>query len=101
MTVTCVYVHVKPESIDEFIRITTANHLESVKEPGNLRFDLLQQPDDPAKFMIYEAYESEENAVAHKNTAHYLAWRDAAKEMMAEQRYGVKYRILQPQRAAK
>jgi (4S)-4-hydroxy-5-phosphonooxypentane-2,3-dione isomerase len=53
MTATCVHIHVIPESVEEFIRLTTANHLESVKEPGNLRFDLLQQPDD-------------EQAAAHK-----------------------------------
>lgn len=101
MTATCVYVHVKPESVDEFIRITTANHLESVKEAGNLRFDLLQQPDDPTRFMIYEAYESGENAAAHKNTPHYLSWRDAAKDMMAEPRNGVRYRMIQPEKSRK
>jgi (4S)-4-hydroxy-5-phosphonooxypentane-2,3-dione isomerase len=98
MTATCVHIHVKPESVEEFIRITTANHLESVKEPGNLRFDLLQQPDDPFRFMIYEVYELEEQAAAHKNTAHYLSWRDAVKDMMAEPRFGVKYNVLQLQK---
>jgi (4S)-4-hydroxy-5-phosphonooxypentane-2,3-dione isomerase len=96
MIVTCVYVHVKADAVDSFIKATTANHLESVKEPGNLRFDLVQQLDDPGRFMIYEAYESEEAAKAHKNTDHYLKWRDAVADSMAEPRQGVKYNIIQP-----
>jgi autoinducer 2-degrading protein len=96
MIVTCVYVHVKPETVAEFIKASTANHKGSVKEPGNLRFDFVQQADDPCRFMIYEAYESEEAVAAHKATAHYLKWRDTVQEMMAEPRKAVKYNILQP-----
>jgi autoinducer 2-degrading protein len=96
MIVTCVHVHVKPESVNDFIKASTLNHLESVKEPGNLRFDFVQQADDPCRFMIYEAYESDEAAAAHKNTPHYLKWRDIVQEMMVEPRKGVKYNILQP-----
>jgi len=101
MIVTCVYVHVKPDSIEKFIEATTSNHLESVKEKGNLRFDLIRQADDENRFMIYEAYESEEAAAAHKNTPHYLLWRDTVKDLMAEPRQGVKYTILQPQERSK
>jgi autoinducer 2-degrading protein len=96
MIVTCVHVHVKPESVQEFIKASTANHLASVKEPGNLRFDFVQQADDPFRFMIYEAYESDEAAAQHKNTPHYFQWRDTVQTMMAEPRKGVKYNILQP-----
>lgn len=96
MTVTCVYIHVKAGCSDAFIELTTLNHVESVKEKGNLRFDLIQQTDDPLRFMLYEAYESDEAAAAHKNTAHYLAWRNAVQDMMAEPRKGVKYNIIQP-----
>ncbi|MBP1667029.1 MAG: Antibiotic biosynthesis monooxygenase [Bacteroidetes bacterium] len=98
MIVTCVYIHVKPEAIGEFIKASEANHSESVKEPGNIRFDFIQQSDDPYRFMFYEAYESEEAAAAHKNTAHYLKWRETVQEMMAEPRKGVKYTILQPEK---
>jgi autoinducer 2-degrading protein len=97
MIVTCVYVHVKPEAVNSFIEATTANHLESVREPGNLRFDLIQQSDDPCRFMIYEAYESEKAAADHKNTSHYLVWRDNVKDIMFEPRYGVKYNIIVPE----
>ena len=96
MIVTCVYVQVKSESIEDFINASTENHLESVKESGNLRFDFLKQADDPCRFMIYEAYESDEAAASHKSTPHYLSWRDKVQDMMAEPRKGVKYNILQP-----
>ncbi len=96
MIVTCVYVTVKPEVIQEFIEASTANHQEAVKEPCNLRFDFIQQADDPCRFMLYEAYESEEASAAHKKTPHYLKWRETVEEMMAEPRKGVKYNILQP-----
>lgn len=96
MIATCVYVNVKSGEIDNFIEITTKNHFESVKEKGNIRFDLIQQEDDKSKFMIYEAYESEEAAAAHKNTPHYMAWRDAVQDLMAEPRKGVRYNIVQP-----
>ena len=96
MIVTCVYVHVKSEAVGEFIKASEVNHLASVKEPGNIRFDLIQQADDPDWFMFYEAYESEEAAADHKNTSHYLKWRETVQDMMAEPRKGVRYNILQP-----
>lgn len=99
MIVTCVYICVRPGSEERFICETTFNHMESVKEPGNLRFDLIRQADDPCRFMIYEAYESDEAAAAHKNTAHYLKWKNAVADMMAEPRKGVKYSILLPRKA--
>jgi len=101
MIVTCVYVTVKPDVIQKFIEASAANHLESVKEPGNLRFDFIQQADDPCRFMIYEAYESDEAAAAHKATPHYLKWRDTVAEMMAEPRKGIKYNIIQPAERSK
>ncbi len=97
MIVTCVYIHVKPDSVDRFIEATTANHLESVKEPGNLRFDFIQEIDDACRFMIYEAYESEAAASDHKNTSHYLEWRNAVQDLMIEPRKGVKYNIIEPE----
>jgi (4S)-4-hydroxy-5-phosphonooxypentane-2,3-dione isomerase len=97
MIVTCVHVLVNPDAVDRFIEATRANHLESVKEPGNLRFDLIQQFDNPCRFMIYEAYESEEASSAHKNTIHYVEWRDTVKDIMAEPRNGIKYKIIVPE----
>ena len=73
MTVTLVHVYVKPEFVQAFIDATRRNHELSVKEPGNLRFDILQDVTDPGKFVLYEAYETEEAVAAHKETPHYLA----------------------------
>ena len=88
MHVTLVHVCVRPEDVDAFIAATRINHQASVREPGNRRFDVLQAPDDPARFILYEAYASAADAAAHKETAHYLAWRDAVAGMMAEPRRG-------------
>jgi autoinducer 2-degrading protein len=96
MIVTCVYVNVKADAIEKFSDLTSANHRESVKEPGNLRFDLIQQVDEPSRFMIYEAYESEEAALNHKLTRHYLKWRDEVAGLMQEPRHGVRYNIVEP-----
>ena len=88
MHVTLVHVRVKPESVAGFIAATRSNHEASIMEPGNRRFDVLQAPDDPTRFILYEAYVSAEAAAAHKQTAHYAAWRDAVADMMAEPRRG-------------
>ena len=88
MHVTLVHVRVRPEDVDDFIAATRANHEASITEPGNRRFDVLQAPEDPAHFILYEAYASAEAAAAHKQTAHYAAWRDAVAGMMAEPRRG-------------
>ncbi|HSI95732.1 MAG: antibiotic biosynthesis monooxygenase [Methylophilaceae bacterium] len=100
MHVTLVHVHVKPEHVDDFLRATHENHLNSVREAGNHRFDVLQSPEDPTRFVLYEAYASEADAARHKETAHYLKWRDAVAEWMAEPREGVRYRGLYPEGAA-
>ena len=96
MHVTLVKVSVKPDRVDDFVQATRANHEGSVTEPGNRRFDILQDPEDPTRFILYEAYASAADAAAHKETPHYLAWRDAVAEMMAEPRQGVPYTCLFP-----
>ena len=96
MIVTIVHVEVKPEYVDAFVHATTANHLHSVKEPGNLRFDVLQKGDNPAQFALYEAYEDEESAAAHKQTPHYLEWKETVAPWMARPREGVRYNAVMP-----
>ncbi|TXI73956.1 MAG: antibiotic biosynthesis monooxygenase [Dokdonella sp.] len=88
MHVTLVHVRVKADAVAAFIEASRANHQASVCEPGNRRFDVLQAADDPTRFILYEAYASAADAAAHKDTAHYLAWRDAVADMMAEPRRG-------------
>jgi len=96
MIVTCVHIRVKNDLIDRFINATIDNHRASVREPGNLRFDFVQQADDPSQFMLYEAYESGQSAAEHKLTPHYTVWRDTVADYMAEPRKGIKYRIIEP-----
>jgi len=94
MKITCVHVHVKPENIEQFRDAILENQKGTVLEPGNIRFDILQQADDPTRFMLYEVFESDEAVKLHKETPHYLKWRDTVKDFMEEQRVGVKYNIL-------
>ncbi|MGR8941117.1 MAG: antibiotic biosynthesis monooxygenase [Gammaproteobacteria bacterium] len=96
MHVTLVHVHVKPAHIDDFIAATRLNHEASIREAGNRRFDVLQSPENPSQFILYEAYGSAEDAAAHKQTAHYLAWRDIVADWMAEPRQGVRFDGLFP-----
>jgi len=96
MYVTCVHVFVKPENLKGFVDATVRNHEWSVLEPGNLRFDVLQSAGDPTRFLLYEAYESEEHAAAHKSTDHYREWRDTVADWMAKPREGVPYTGIRP-----
>ena len=100
MHVTLVHVQVKPEHVDAFIDACRDNHSASIHEPGNLRFDVLQSPDDPCRFVLYEAYADAQAAAAHKQTAHYLHWRDTVAGWMAAPRQGQPYIGLYPKVAA-
>ena len=96
MHVTLVHVHVKPDHIEDFIQAMKLNHEGSIEEPGNRRFDVLQSPEDPAHFLIYEAYLSADDVAAHKETEHYKTWRDTVNDWMAEPRQGVRFNGLFP-----
>lgn len=91
MLIVQVHVHVKPEFIDAFKQATIENARNSVQEAGIARFDVLQQTDDPSRFVLVEVYKDAGAPAAHKETAHYAAWRDAVAGMMAEPRTSVKY----------
>jgi quinol monooxygenase YgiN len=96
MLVVHVHVRVKPEAIEAFKQASLANARESVKEPGIARFDVVQQQDDPTRFVLVEAYRTPEAPAAHKETRHYQVWRDAVAPLMAEPRSSVKFRNLFP-----
>jgi autoinducer 2-degrading protein len=91
MLIVQVHVHVKPESVEAFKEATIENARNSVQEPGIARFDMIQQLDDPTRFVLVEVYRTEADTGRHKETAHYQAWRDTVAEMMAEPRSSVKY----------
>ena len=86
-----VHVHVKPDQIDAFRAATLANARESVKEPGIARFDVVQDTEDPTRFVLVEAYKTPQAPAAHKETAHYLKWRDTVAPMRSEPRTSRKY----------
>lgn len=91
MLIVHVHVHVKPEYVEAFREASLANASESVKEPGVARFDILQQEGAPERFILNEVYRDAEAPAAHKETAHYQAWRDTVAKMMAEPRQAVKF----------
>lgn len=100
MFVTLVHIHVKPDHVDAFIDATRANHEASIREPGNIRFDVLRSVEDPNRFVLYEWYVDEDAARAHKTTAHYDAWREMVADWLVEPRYGVRYLGLFPETPA-
>lgn len=96
MFIVHVDVHVKPECVEGFKEATLENARNSVQEPGIARFDLVQQQDDPARFILVEVYRRPEDAAKHKETAHYRKWRDTVADMMAQPRVGRKFNNLFP-----
>ncbi len=86
MYIVHVYCYVKPDAIDEFKRITIENARNSVQEPGCARFDVIQQADDPARFVLVEVYRTPDDPARHRETAHYQAWAEAAPALLAEPR---------------
>lgn len=97
MIIAHVSVRVKPEAVEAFRAATLDNARHSVQEPGVVRFDVLQQEDDPTRFLLMEVFRTPEGPARHKETDHYARWRDAVEPMMAEPRSSVKYRALFPE----
>jgi len=96
MFIVHVFVHVKPQKIDLFKAASLQNARQSVTEPGVARFDVLQQNDDPTRFVLVEVYRTSDDPARHKETAHYQKWRDTVADMMAEPRSAVKYTNIFP-----
>jgi len=99
MIIVHVFVHVHPDAVHPFTAATLENARHSVAEPGVVRFDLVQQDDDPTQFLLIEIYRTEGDPARHKETAHYATWRDTVAPMMAEPRRSVKYHALFPESA--
>ena len=91
MLVVHVHVHVKEECVEDFMTASVENASNSIQEHGITRFDLIQQKDDPTRFILVEVYRTEEDTARHKETAHYKIWRDTVADMMAEPRKSVKF----------
>ena len=97
MFVVCVRVWVKPEHIGDFIAATLANAEGARREPGNLRFDVLQDNQALDEFLLYEVYREEEDLRSHQQTEHYLAWRKTVEPWMAQPRKGTRYAAIFPE----
>ena len=91
MFIVHVHVRMKAESVEAFKAATAENAGNSVREPGIARFDVVQQKDDPTRFVLVEVYRTADDPARHKDTAHYRKWRDAVEGMMAEPRTSVKF----------
>jgi (4S)-4-hydroxy-5-phosphonooxypentane-2,3-dione isomerase len=88
------HTRVKSDHVADFVEAMRVNYEGSIREPGHLRFDVLQSVDDPTRFVTYMAYSDESGLEAHRKTEHYLEWRDKVADWMAEPRYGDGYRGL-------
>ncbi|HAF61589.1 MAG TPA: antibiotic biosynthesis monooxygenase [Anaerolineaceae bacterium] len=96
MLIVIVHVHVEENCVNDFIRATKNNAEHSIQEEGVVKFDFIQQNDDPARFVLLEVYQNEEAASAHKETSHYQEWKGIVAEMMVEPRYSVKFHEIYP-----
>jgi autoinducer 2-degrading protein len=97
MHIVLVSVHIKPEFMDPFIAATKANASNSILEPGVVRFDFIQEVDNPTKFILVEVYRSPEDQLKHRETRHYLTWKDTVTDMMAEPRIGTRFKNILPE----
>jgi len=96
MLVVLVYTHVKPEFIDLFKQASLENASQSVNEPGITRFDVIQQTDDPIRFVLVEVYRTQDALAIHRETSHYQKWREVVEPMMAEPRSRNQYTNVYP-----
>jgi autoinducer 2-degrading protein len=91
MHVVAVTLFVKPDHLNDFVAATLDNARNTRKEPGNIRFDVLLAEDDPTRFLLYEVYKQKEDFAKHQQTEHYLRWKTAVADWMAQPRQGVKH----------
>jgi len=91
MFIVHVFIHVKEDSVEAFKAASAENARNSIREQGIARFDVMQQMDDPTRFVLVEVYRTADDPARHKETAHYKTWRDTVEAMMAEPRASVKY----------
>lgn len=96
MFIVQVHVKVKGNDVDQFIFASHENAVASLQEDGIVRFDVLQDIEDPQKFLLSEVYRDDGAQLEHKNTQHYKKWKEKVAGMMAEPRRSVKYKNIFP-----
>lgn len=96
MFIVHVHVNVRPDRVDDFIAATRINAANSVQEAGVLRFDVIQEENNPSQFILIEIYREQEASNSHKDTQHYKIWRNKVNDMMAEPRRSARYKSIYP-----
>ena len=96
MFIVHVSVRVKPDLVEDFKAVTLENAANSLKEPGVVRFDVVQEIEDPTRFVLMEVYRTKNDGILHKETSHYNRWRETAEPMMAEPRSRIFYQNIHP-----
>ena len=97
MLIVHVHIQVKPDLVEAFQAACIENARNSLQEPGIARFDVLQQQDEPTRFLLVEIYRTAEAPASHKQTAHYKRWAEAVADMMAVPRFSVKFDQVYPE----
>ncbi|HHO76315.1 MAG TPA: antibiotic biosynthesis monooxygenase [Deltaproteobacteria bacterium] len=97
MIVVHVFIRIKPGYVEAFKEASISNASSSIKEPGIARFDLIQQSDDPSRFVLTEIYRDKKAQARHKQTEHYSLWRERVENMMAEPRHSITYENVYPE----
>jgi quinol monooxygenase YgiN len=97
MHIVLVHIHVNPDAVETFKKAILENARGSIQEAGVVRFDVLQQAEDPTRFTLVEVYKTPEDQLKHRETAHYIRWRDSVGDMMAEPRQGIRYANVYPE----
>jgi (4S)-4-hydroxy-5-phosphonooxypentane-2,3-dione isomerase len=97
MQMIVVRLEVKPDRVDDFLKLVTFNGGESRKEPGNLRFDVVRSNDSPTLFRLYEVYRDDDAVRAHQATAHYAKWRAEIEALLVVPRLSERFTSVFPE----
>jgi len=97
MYVVCVTLWIKKGSEQAFVEASKDNHLNTRKEPGNVRFDVLRKEDEPGRFFLYEVYKEKEDFIKHQQTPHYMRWKETVTPLQEQPRQGVKHLSIFPE----
>jgi autoinducer 2-degrading protein len=92
-----VRLEVKPDRVDDFLKLVSFNASESRKEPGNLRFDVVRSIDNPTLVRLYEVYRDEAAVAAHQATSHYAKWRAEIEGLLVTPRVSEKFTSVLPE----
>ena len=84
MFVLVVKIQIKPENVDAFMKQLDANAKAARTEPGCKQFEVLVDPNDRTKIMLYEVYNDEAAFETHQQTPHFKKYVAEAVPLLAE-----------------